>query len=233
MRLAVFGANGPTGRLVVRQGLDAGHEVVAVTRHPEAFPLRHEALRVHAGDVADPHAVEKAIAGQDAVVSSLGVPFGFRTVTVYSVGVGNIIAAMRRWAVDRFVGVTSSAVDPGRAPTGGGLFFRAVLQPLVVHTMGATVYDDMRRMEALVTSSPVDWTIVRPSGLFERAGVGDYTVGQEAEGRFTARSDLADLLLREAGPTGRHHREVVFVSSRGQHPSILSLIWREGIRSKR
>jgi uncharacterized protein YbjT (DUF2867 family) len=233
MRLSVFGANGPTGRLVVRQALDAGHEVVAVTRHPEAFALRHQALRVHAGDVADPHTVEKAVTGQDAVVSSLGVPFGFRPVTVYSVGVTNILAAMRRLDVGRFVGVTSSAVAESGAPT-GGLFFRTVLQPLVVHTMGRTTYDDMRRMEALVTDSPVDWTIVRPSGLFARAGVGDYTVRADAaEGRFTARADLADLLLREAGPGGRHHREAVFVSSRGEHPGILALIWREGIRGKR
>jgi putative NADH-flavin reductase len=34
MRLTVFGPNGGTGRLVVRQALDAGHQAVAVTRHP-------------------------------------------------------------------------------------------------------------------------------------------------------------------------------------------------------
>ena len=39
MRLSVFGANGATGRLLVRQALDAGHEVTAVTRRPAEFPL--------------------------------------------------------------------------------------------------------------------------------------------------------------------------------------------------
>ncbi|RKN39256.1 hypothetical protein D7294_22055 [Streptomyces hoynatensis] len=38
MRLAVFGANGPTGRLLTGQALAAGHRVTAVTRQPHALP---------------------------------------------------------------------------------------------------------------------------------------------------------------------------------------------------
>lgn len=36
MNLTIFGANGPTGRLLTRLAIDAGHRVVAVTRHPDA-----------------------------------------------------------------------------------------------------------------------------------------------------------------------------------------------------
>lgn len=46
MNIAVFGANGATGRLLVQQALDAGHDVAAVTRRPSAFPLRARGLRV-------------------------------------------------------------------------------------------------------------------------------------------------------------------------------------------
>jgi NAD(P)-dependent dehydrogenase (short-subunit alcohol dehydrogenase family) len=38
MRIVVFGANGPAGRQLAGQALAAGHEVVAVTRHPEQVP---------------------------------------------------------------------------------------------------------------------------------------------------------------------------------------------------
>ncbi len=34
MKLAVFGVNGPTGRLLTQLALDEHHEVVAFTRHP-------------------------------------------------------------------------------------------------------------------------------------------------------------------------------------------------------
>ncbi|MEU3227249.1 NAD(P)H-binding protein [Streptomyces sp. NPDC006976] len=40
MRIAVFGANGPTGRHLTDQALAAGHEVVAVTRRPGSLPAR-------------------------------------------------------------------------------------------------------------------------------------------------------------------------------------------------
>ena len=46
MKLVVFGANGPTGQLSTKQALAEGHAVTAVTRHPEAFPLRDARLRV-------------------------------------------------------------------------------------------------------------------------------------------------------------------------------------------
>lgn len=38
MRITVFGANGPTGRLLTAQALEAGHRVTAVTRQPEIWP---------------------------------------------------------------------------------------------------------------------------------------------------------------------------------------------------
>jgi uncharacterized protein YbjT (DUF2867 family) len=40
MRLVIFGANGPTGRQLTSQALAAGHEVTAVTRHPDQGPAR-------------------------------------------------------------------------------------------------------------------------------------------------------------------------------------------------
>jgi hypothetical protein len=72
--------------------------------------------------------------------------------------------------------------------------------------MGKTLYEDQRRMEAIVKTTPLDWTIVRPSGLFSGTGVSAYQVSEgPGSGRFTSRQDLADCMLREAGPSG-HHR---------------------------
>jgi uncharacterized protein YbjT (DUF2867 family) len=36
MRIVIFGANGPTGRLLIRLSLTAGYDTVAVTRQPGA-----------------------------------------------------------------------------------------------------------------------------------------------------------------------------------------------------
>src|SRR5258708_37606039 len=119
MKLAVFGANGPTGRLVTQLALGEEHEVVAFTRHPDAFPIEHRRLVVAAGDVHDAAAVAAAVDGVDTVVSTLGVPFAKSAVDVYSDGAANIIAGMHAAGIKRLVSVSSSAIGPHPKALGG------------------------------------------------------------------------------------------------------------------
>src|SRR6187200_3160684 len=127
MSIVVFGANGPTGRLLVSDGLAAGHQVIAVTRRPDKFPQQHPNLTVARADVLDPSAVEAVVSGADAVLSTLGVPYGRRPVTVYSSGARNILAAMERYQARRLVIVSSSATDP-KPYADAGVFFNRVIQ---------------------------------------------------------------------------------------------------------
>jgi putative NADH-flavin reductase len=231
MRLAVFGANGPTGRLLTQLALDEHHDVVAFTRHPTVFPIEHPRLGIVAGDVHDAAAVASAIDGTDAVVSTLGVPFAKTPISVYSDGVTNIVAGMHAADIKRLVCVSSSAVGPHDEPL-GGFVFEKIMQPYVINKLGRTLYDDMRRMEAIVAASDLNWTIVRPSGLFEAAAVSEYSVAIEHVGyRFTARIDLADCLLRQA-VDDIYVRSTIAVATSSAKPSMLKLIWQEGIRKK-
>ncbi len=231
MKIAVFGSNGPTGRLLTQLALDENHEVVAFTRHPDAFPIEHRRIEVAAGDVDDAAAVAAAIDGTDAVLSTLGVPYAKTPITVYSQGVANIIAGMHAAGIKRFACVSSSAVGPHPEPL-GGFFFEKIVQPYVVNKLGRTLYDDLRRMEAMVSGSDLAWTIVRPSGLFDAPAVSAYGVAIDYIGhRFTARIDLADCLLRQA-LDDTYVRSTIAVATLSANPSILKLIWREGIRKK-
>jgi putative NADH-flavin reductase len=231
MNVAVFGANGPTGRLLTQLALDEDHDVVAFTRHPEAFPIEHPRLEVAAGDVHDAVAVASAIDGTDAVLSTLGVPFAKTPITVYSGGIANIMAGMHRAGIKRLACVSSSAVGPHPEPL-GGFIFEKIMQPYVVNKLGKSVYDDMRRMEAMVSDSDLAWTIVRPSGLFEAQAVSEYDVAIDHIGyRFTARIDLADCLLRQA-LDDTYARATIAVATPSAKPSMLKLIWQEGIRKK-
>ena len=86
MNIVIFGANGATGRLLTRRVLDAGHSAVAVTRRPGDFPLTDPALSIVGADVHDAAALVDVVAGADAVISTLGVPFTRESVDTYSVG---------------------------------------------------------------------------------------------------------------------------------------------------
>src|SRR5258708_20387397 len=164
MNIVIFGANGPTGRLLTQEALEKGYTVTAFTRHPETFASEGAGLGVVSGDVYDLAAVEQAVAGQDAVLSALGGVFGGKEVTIYSQGTGNIVQAMKDNGVRRLICITSSALEPHE--TGGGFFFDNIMSPLVVNVFGKTLYADMQRMEELVMSSSLDWTILLPSSLF-------------------------------------------------------------------
>ncbi|NGN66656.1 NAD(P)H-binding protein [Streptomyces sp. A7024] len=198
MKLVIFGANGPTGRQATAQAIADGHTVTAVTRRPEQFPLSDPRLRVVGADVRDQSAVEAVMAGQQAVISVLGVPYGRKPVSLYSEGITHITQAMTKHSVRRLVCVTSTVLFDVAAP-GETFLFRKVVEPVIARTMGRTVYEDMRRMEAIVRESGLDWTVVRPAGLFDAESVSDYEVAaSRLPGRFTARADLAHAVLLRA-----------------------------------
>lgn len=231
MKIVIFGANGPTGRLLTKQALAQGYTVTAVTRHPDTFPLQDPYLRVLPGDVYDPAQVEAAVAGQDAVLSTLGVPFSRKVITVYSQGAAHIIAAMQKCGVRRLICVTSSATEPHAMPQAGFLFDK-ILQPFFIGVVGRTLYDDMRRMEKLVMQSGLDWTIVRPSGLFETPAVTDYQMAEDhINAIYTSRADLAASMLQQL-TTDRYLHKAVAVATVSVQPNLYELLWREGL-SKR
>jgi nucleoside-diphosphate-sugar epimerase len=229
MRIVIFGANGQTGRLLAGQALAAGHDVAAVTRRPGGFPITHDRLVGVEADVRDGPAVDRAIGGADAVLSALGVPFTRQQITLYSEGTANIIAAMFHHGVKRLVVVSSSATEPYHHANGGFLLNR-VLQPLVTVTIGKTTYADMRRMENLVRSSDLEWTIMRPSGLFD--GVTDYELHEgQARGIFTSRAGLAAAMLDQVTDT-RFVRKIAAVTTSQGVPTLLQIIRREAFTKK-
>jgi uncharacterized protein YbjT (DUF2867 family) len=114
----------------------------------------------------------------------------------------------------------------------GGFFFEKVLQPLVTKLLGKTLYEDMRRMEAAVVDSGLDWTIMRPSGLFETDSVTEYKMAVDyINGTFTSRADLADSMLRQL-TSDEFVRKNVAVATFSQKPSLIQLLFREASSKK-
>ncbi len=231
MKLVVFGANGVTGRLLTKQALSEGYSVTAVTRHLETFPLHHEGLKVMRGDVLDIEAVERAVDGQDAAISILGVPYSRKPISLYSIGLVNIIQAMNHFHVRRLICVSSSAVDPNTRTqdTGGGFLFEKFIKPLILNLIGRTSYQDLQKMEILVMNSNLDWTIIRPSSLFETPEVTDYLVAETFIGRYTSRTDLADCILKLI--TNKQSLcKTLAVATVAEQPNIFRLIMREAFQ---
>jgi putative NADH-flavin reductase len=181
------------------------------------------------GDVFDLSSVEQAVAGQDAVLSTLGVPFSRQPITVYSQGMAHIVQAMKHAGARRIVCVSSSATGTNHE-TGGGFIFDKILQPIVMSTIGKTTYADMKQMETLLMKSELDWTVVRPSGLFETETVTDYQVAEDHIRRqFTSRADLADCMLKQLA-TDRYSRKIIAVATFSVQPSMMKFMLQEAFK---
>ncbi|MGH3693945.1 MAG: NAD(P)-dependent oxidoreductase [Pseudonocardiaceae bacterium] len=197
MKLTVFGVTGGTGAEVVRQALDAGHQVHGVARRPEAVlgpaGTQLDRLTVSAGDVLDPASLDGVFTGADAVLSALGGRPGEFS-AVYSRGTAAIVDAMRAAGVRRFVGIGAAPAVPRGEKT---VLERLVIHPMLERAYGE-LYNDMRSMERLLAASELEWTLFHPPGLLDREGTGRHRIAVGHPIRrawFLSRADLAAAML--------------------------------------
>lgn len=192
MRILVLGASGRTGRQVVEQALGHGHDVTAFVRDPSRLGIEHERLRAIVGDATDAAAVQRAVEGQEAVISALGATES-RPVHVYSDGIANTVRAMTARGVRRLVVISAGGV-------GGKLAELPLRLRLFMSTPAMRdVYADMERMEGDVMLSDLVWTIVRPGGLTDGPLTGRYrtVLGSVVpKASRVSRADVAALALK-------------------------------------
>jgi uncharacterized protein YbjT (DUF2867 family) len=98
MNVTVFGATGAIGKQVVDQLRSRGHAVTAYVRNPGKLPATWgEDVAVVVGEITDAAAIDRAVAGADAVVSALGPSLSRSAIGLPLVeGTELIVAAMQR-----------------------------------------------------------------------------------------------------------------------------------------
>jgi putative NADH-flavin reductase len=194
MKIAVVGANGRTGRIVVEDALARGHQVVAVTRTDRVSEPRDENLTNARADVRDADALKLAIGGADAVISALGVGTSRGPTDVYSTGVSNTLGAMESNGAAKLAVISAVPAAPWEEQP---LFQRRIALPILQRFFGAT-YDDMRRMETILKeTADVDWISLRPPRLVNKPSKGAYRIDIHplAKARAITYGDLATALL--------------------------------------
>lgn len=200
LNLLIVGASRGIGQQLVVQALSAGHAVTAYARHPECILARHDRLRKVVGDVLDPVRIAEAMAGQDAVVCTLGKKTPWEPPPdLFSRGTQHLLDAMRACGVRRLVCVTGIGAGDSRGH--GGFLYDYFFRGLVIRGM----YDDKDKQEALVRASDVEWTIVRPGFLTNGPLTSQYRAVTDLDGVTAgaiSRADVAHFILQEIA-TGR------------------------------
>lgn len=193
LRLLVVGATGGTGRQLVSQALERGYRVTALVRTPAALTQVHERLRVVRGDVLDSGSLATAMQDQDAVVSALGHRRFFGPSRIQSDGTLNVLQAMERHGVTRFVCETSLGL--GDSAFRQGLWATFFITPLIL----PFYFWDKARQEHAIAQSRADWVIVRPGRLTNGPRRGTWRsglrVGSFIRGSKISRADVAAFML--------------------------------------
>lgn len=194
MKIVVFGASGGTGIEIVRQALDAGHEVTAFVRDPGKMNIQHAHLNILQGDILDAVAVNKAVAGQEAVVSALG-PSRPPVPGMMETAAKNIVEAMNQAGIRRLISTTGAGV---RAEQDQPQLIDHLIKGLLT-LLASEVLKDSAANVAVIRASDLDWTVVRYPRLTDGPLTGKYRVGYlgKDSGTQISRADGAHFILQE------------------------------------
>jgi len=152
MKIAVFGSTGGNGRLVLADGIRRGHEVTAFARDAGALAGVAGLAALIEGDGRDQAAVEKAIAGQDAVVVTVSGRGGADVVAGIA---ATVTAAMESLGVSRLVAASAYGMVATRPYVLAGVIRRVFAQE----------FADQAAADRIITASELDWTILRGTRL--------------------------------------------------------------------
>lgn len=193
MKIVVIGANGGIGKKTVELALEEGHHVTAILRTPSKLTLSHPHLNIIQGDIMIPGSIEKFLSKADAVVSAIGGKMNQPT-TLYSQGNVNLLNSMKNIGVDRAFFISASALEISPLNP----WYVRIAAKYIVQKLFKYGYSDQRIMEGIIKEHDIQWTIIRPPRLTNKAATGQY---RYAINRFLknclniSRADVAHFML--------------------------------------
>jgi uncharacterized protein YbjT (DUF2867 family) len=177
MRIAVLGASGATGRLLVQEALDRDLDVIAIARDPARIPIAdHPRLTKVKADVHAPDSIARAVDGSAVLLSGLGIGTADQVGTL-AAGAQAAVAS----GVPRILWL--GAFGTGESAPAAGAFTRTLLRVL----MKAKLADKINADRAVLAAGGT---------VFHAGPLGD---GPTGPARRTLRLDEAPRRLFPAG----------------------------------
>jgi uncharacterized protein YbjT (DUF2867 family) len=182
MNILILGAAGRTGTLLVNQAVAAGHTVTAFI-HKETNSLSNiKNVHVIVGDARNVTELEKALHGQDVVISTLGS--SKPSDQVINKSIESLITASKTARVERVIQMSSFLVS----------------NKFVLKLMGGIV-SDFQTGEERLRSSDLEYTIVYATRLTNDPLNPHYIVIDNADSvgpnQSISRTDVAEFLLKQ------------------------------------
>jgi putative NADH-flavin reductase len=205
MKIAIFGATGGTGREIVKQAIEQGHEITVLVRNPQNLSIHDKKLNIITGDVLNKEDAVRTIQGNEAILVALGVKPPSKA-KVVGPGTKNIIEAMKAHNVKRLIVESAMFMDDVVRKN-------SFLISLLTKTFMKGLYADKLVQESAVRESGLEWVIVRPVGLTSGSKTEKYRFGENLplKGMFPtiSRADVADFMLKQLSSNDNLHKAIL------------------------
>lgn len=170
MKIAIIGASGKAGRLIMEEAVSRGHKVTAIVR--DAAKVQNPQVEVLEKDIFDLKADD--LRAFEAVVNAFGAAPGQETLHVKA---GRVLIEALSGLSTRLVvvgGAGSLYVDEEQAT-------RVMDTPDFPKEYYATAFNQGQNLQDLQQSTGVEWTFISPAAFFDPQGkrTGTYQKGKD------------------------------------------------------
>ncbi|MFC6323525.1 NAD(P)-dependent oxidoreductase [Companilactobacillus baiquanensis] len=194
MKILIIGATGPTGRKTIESALDLGDTVTAFARHTESLNDIKDKINIISGDAILTSDLEKAMIGQDAVISTLGRGGSMQSHNLFTRAAVSIVNSCNHTQVPRLIWLSSFGVGETYKDA-------TATQKIVYKTFLRNIYANKKASERIIHASKLNWTVVYPSTLTNGQAKGKYNIDEHIKMHglpSISREDVADFLCAAA-----------------------------------
>lgn len=198
MKILLLGGNGAVGKLALDEFLNANHDVKALVRNASTLNRKHARLTVVEGVPTNAADLENVLAGQDAVLCTIGARTNKKTTLRADVAT-KLLAGMKKHGVRKLVWLDAAGVGSSKKFVQRSSFLLGrIIMPLFLDNM----YEDAAVADALIEESDREWVIVRPMSFTNNAKTGKVSVVTDMSLTVPlrlrmARADVAAFLVEQ------------------------------------
>lgn len=206
-KIAILGANGKSGKILVNEALEKGYQVKILTRNSTNTEKINENIETIIGDARNFSTIQDLLQGCSAVINAVGQPknesYIFSTVTKH------ILEAMKESKIKRYILISGGSLNV----TGD--------QKGIVNKIGATLFklflpkmmQDKYKELQIIQNSEVDWTIVRLPFVIEGNGIGSIKESLvDMPGIKIQNGDIAPFVIKQIN-SDRYVGKCPFISN--------------------
>ena len=195
MNITIIGASGGIGLETVKRGLDRKHTITTLSRS-EIKLEEKKSLKMIIGDATNKVDLLHSIQSAEAIIVTLGTVKNTKFTTLFSDFAKLMVEINRENKIDvPFIFVTGFGAGESKN-------YVSWLIKFFLNYLLKDVYADKTNMEEIITTSDMNWTVVRPGRLLDKELTEKYRIENKLFKGINIgginRADVADFLIKQA-----------------------------------